>query len=262
LVASGVLKVEGIDEKFDMTIREFGKSLYDGRVKPLYVSLDTNCFINRISYQLEKFAKDRKTKLGAFVVADGVRRELFKEKPGKYKEEELRVVKRIDSRFEEFLNQPKVDERIKKMGKAEYDRFRSSVRFEEIPSGVGDNEIAEALGDFSRDRNCDVWLMTFDKTMYEVSVGFGVHPILLKFPYIKERAKLKTDWDCVCDLIYTTAVIFGFVNVEGVTVYGIWRGKSTDDWNRERVKLKLNKKAEKLKMDLEVLEKIRKIVEF
>jgi hypothetical protein len=262
LVASGVLKVDGIDEVFDKILGEFGKSLYDGRVKPLYVSFDTNCFINRISYQLERFAKEKRAKLGAFVVAEGIKRELFKEKPGKYREEELRVVKRIDGRFEELLNQPKVEERIKKIGKAEYDRFRSSVRFEEIPSGVGDNEIAESLGDFSRERNCDVWLMTFDKNMYEVSVGFGVYPILLEFPYRRERLKLKTDWDCVCDLIYTTAVIFGFVNISGITVYGIWRGKNPDDWNKERVKLKLNKNAKQLRMDLEVLSRIRRIVDF
>lgn len=262
LVASGVLKIEGVDDIFSKIVNEFKKGLYDGRLRPLYVSFDTNCFINRISYQLEKYAKEKNAKLGAFVVAEGVKRELFKEKPGKYKEEELRVIERVDNRFEEFLNQPKVEERIKKIGKAEYDRFRSIVRFEEIPSGVGDNEIAEALGDFLRSRNCDVWLMTFDKTMYEISVGFGVHSILLKFPYRKERLKLKTDWDCVCDLIYTTAIIFGFVNVEGVIVYGIWRGKNPDDWNKETVKLKLNREAKQLRMDLEVLSKIRKIINF
>jgi hypothetical protein len=261
LVASGILKVDGIDEVFERIIGEFRKSLYE-RPKPLYVSFDTNCFINRISYQLEKFAKEKKAKLGAFVVAEGVKRELFREKPSKYREEELRVVRRIDSRFEEFLNQPKVEERIKKIGKVEYDRFRSSVRFEEVPSGVGDNEIAEALGNFSRGRNCDVWLITFDKTMYEVSAGFGVYPILLEFPYRRERLKLKTDWDCVCDLIYTTAVIFGFVNISGITVYGIWKGKNPDDWSEERVKLKLNKDAKQLRIDLEVLSKIRRIVDF
>lgn len=262
LVASGVLKVDRIDEVFESVVNEFRKGLYDGRLRPLYVSFDTNCFINRISYQLEKYAEKRNARLGAFVVADGVKKELFKERPGKYGEEELRVIKRVDSRFEEFLNQPKVEERIKKIGKSEYDRFRSAVRFEEIPSGVGDNEIAEALGDFLRKRNSDVWLMTFDKTMYEISVGFGIYPVLMKFPYRKERLKLKTDWDCVCDLIYTTAVLFGFVNVNGITVYGIWRGKSPEDWNEEKVKLRLNRDTKQLRTDLEVLNRIREIIKF
>lgn len=61
-------------------------------------------------------------------------------------------------------------------------------------------------------------------------------------------------------MIYTTAVVFGFVSVRGVTVYGIWRGKSPEDWNRERVKLRLNRGAKQLKM--EVLNKIREIVRF
>ena len=96
-------------------------------MRPLYVSFDTNCFISRISYQLEKYAEERNARLGAFVVADGVKKELFKKVSGKYREEKLRVIKRMDGRFEEFLNQPKVIERIKKIGKSEYDRFRSAV---------------------------------------------------------------------------------------------------------------------------------------
>lgn len=96
-------------------------------MRPLYVSFDTNCFISRISYQLEKYAEERNVRLGAFVVADGAKKELFKEVSGKYREEKLRIIKRMDGRFEEFLNQPKVIERIKKIGKSEYDRFKSAV---------------------------------------------------------------------------------------------------------------------------------------
>jgi len=258
LVSSGVLKVEGIEELIGRIVGEFKKDIYK-RPRPLYVSLDTNCFVNRISYQLERAVTVKKEKLGAFVVADGVKKELFKEGAGKYREEELRFAIVKDKNFAEFLNQPKVVERIKKMGKAEYNRFRSSVRFEEIPSGIGDNEIAEALGNFSRDRNCDVWLLTFDKTMYEVSAGFGIQPVLLEFPRRRIRERLKTDWECVCDLIYTMAVVFGFVSVGGVTVYGIWRGKGVEDWNAEKVKV--GRMIESIERDLKILDRIKKIMQ-
>ncbi|GEM_PF-2657370 len=254
LVSAGVLKLEEWDKQYNKIANEFKKSIYE-RQRPLYVSFDTNCFINRISYQLDRYVKQ-----GVFVVADGVRKELFKEVAGKYSEYELRRLTQKDGRFKQFLNQPKVRERIKKIGKAEYDRFKKNVTLEEIPSGTGDNEIAEALGNFARARNCDVWLITLDKTMYEIAAGFGVKPILFEFPKVHER-KIRTDWENVCDLIYTMAVIFGFINISGIHVFGIWKGKNPDDWNEERVLITDgNKKIfEKIEKDFVVLRALNEI---
>ncbi len=254
LVSAGVLKLEEWEKQYDKIANEFRKSIYE-RQRPLYVSFDTNCFINRISYHLEQYVKR-----GAFVVADGVRKELFKEVAGKYSEYELRPLIQKDRRFSHFLNQPKVKERIKKIGKAEYDRFKRSVTLEEIPSKTGDNEIAQALGDFARARNCDVWLITFDKTMYEISAGFGIKSILFEFPRVHER-KIRTGWENVCDLIYTMAIIFGFINISGIHVFGIWKGKNPDDWNEEKVLItdgdkKIFKKIEK---DLAILKALNEI---
>jgi len=253
LVSAGILKLKDWEEQYERIAREFRESIYN-RQRPLYVSFDTNCFVNRISFHLEQYVKR-----GAFVVADGVRKELFKEVAGRYSERELRPLIHKDRRFENFLNQPKVGERIKKIGKAEYDRFKRSALLEEIPSGTGDNEIAEALGEFARIRNCDVWLITFDKTMYEISAGFGIKPILFKFPRVSEK-RVKVSWENVRDLIYTMAVIFGFINISGIHVFGIWKGKNPEDWNEENVLVSLKGKiAERIEKDLRILKELSMI---
>ncbi len=254
LVSAGVLKLEEWEKQYAKIAREFKKSIYE-RQRPLYVSFDTNCFINRISYQLEKYVGSS----GAFVVAEGVRRELFTESARRYTEFELRTLIHKDRRFEELINQPKVKERLKKIGRAEYDRFRAKMRFEEIPSGTGDNEIAEVLGNFAKTRNCDVWLITFDKNMYEISAGFGIKPILFEFP--KPDRKAKARWEEVRDLLYTMAVIFGFINVSGIHIFGIWRGKNPDDWNKERVLITDGDKKilEKIEKDLAILKALNEI---
>jgi len=73
LVSAGILKLKDWEEQYERIAREFRESIYN-RQRPLYVSFDTNCFVNRISFHLEQYVKR-----GAFVVADGVRKELFKE---------------------------------------------------------------------------------------------------------------------------------------------------------------------------------------
>ncbi len=109
-------------------------------------------------------------------LAEGARIELFREGGGHYTEYEIRELKLKSGVFEELLNQPKVVERIFRMGRAEIVRFRNSAMPEEVPSEAGDNEIVEALRKFMRDRNCDVWLITFDKSMYDIAAGFGLRP--------------------------------------------------------------------------------------
>jgi len=255
LISAGILKSEKQEVVFREIIVEFGKNLYE-RPRLLYVSFDTNAFINRTSFHLQTFAERIERVLGAFVVPDGIKQELFSEKAGKYGEYELRELMIKDKRFGEFINQPKVIERVFKIGRAEFNRFRTSVRFEEIPSGTGDNEIAKALGEFSRRRNCDVWLITFDHAMYEIAAGYGIRPLLLDFPRIKRR--VDAEWENIRDFIYIAAVIFGFVTISGVDIFGVWRGKKPDDWNNECVKVLV--KNENLKKDLKILREIKDVL--
>ena len=38
-----------------------------------------------------------------------------------------------------------------------------------------------------------------------------------------------------CDLVYTMATIFGFI-------FGIWKGRNSDDWNNKRVLIERSRK--------------------
>lgn len=246
LIAANVLKPKNQAEVFEEIKKEFEKTIYQ-RPKPLYLSFDTNAFINRTTFHLQNSIGK-----GAFVVAEGVRLELFREREKRYTEYEIRELVTKSKIFEEFLNQPKVAERIFKMGRAEYGKFRVSAIFEEIPSERGDNEIVEALRNFSRQRSCDIWLVTFDKNMYDLAAGFGLRPLLLEAP--KAGGRVEVSWEEVADLIYTTSIVFGHVSVSGIDVFGIWRGKSGDDWNREAVRVKV--KDEEFRRDMEILREL------
>jgi len=250
LVAAGVLTPENQAEVFKEIREEFGKTIYQ-RPRPLYASFDTNAFVNRTTFHLQNAVEK-----GAFVVAEGVRHELFREKERCYTEYEIRELRMKSKGFEEFLNQPKVVERIFRMGRAEYSRFRSSTVLEEIPSEAGDNEIAEALRRFARERNCDVWIITFDKNMYDIAAGFGLKPLLLDIP--KVEGQVEADWEKIADLIYTTSLVFGYVTISGIEIFGVWRGKSPSDWSREAVKVKI--KDEEFKREVEVLRELERIV--
>jgi hypothetical protein len=50
--------------------------------------------------------------------------------------------------------------------------------------------------------------------------------------------------------------VFGIIEVPGVTVYGVWRGKDELDWQHERLKLDARspKLASNLEGDLSIVE--------
>jgi len=80
---------------------------------------------------------------------------------------------------------------------------------------------------------------------------------------VYEGTKVKTSWESACDLIYTMAVIFGFINISGLHVFGIWKGKNPNDWNKERTLIEgKDRMIEKIEKDLCILKEIKDIVKF
>jgi hypothetical protein len=260
---------------FEEVLEEFEKGMHV-RPKQLYISFDTNCFINRVSYHFQSFAGERGRKV-AFVIASGVRQELFREVGMNLGQEEVERLRTKDPWFGEFLGQPVAQDRIWKVGRTEYSRLRDSFHFEETPSGRGDRNIAEGLAGFSRRKNCDVWAFTSDKNMFDALVGRGVRPLFVKFTGGEEMEcgweghgrvglilpkflftggeEMECGWEAVRDLLYSLAAVFGFIEVAGSTLYGIWRGKGPEEWYEEMVGVQTE--SERLRKDLELLEVIR-----
>lgn len=47
--------------------------------------------------------------------------------------------------------------------------------------------------------------------------------------------KVTVSWDELRDVLYTLAVLFGVLQLPKVTLYGVWNGKSGEDWQRQRL---------------------------
>ena len=58
-------------------------------------------------------------------------------------------------------------------------------------------------------------------------------------------------WDEIQDALYTLAVLFGVIRLEKVTLYGVWNGKSPEDWQQRRldVDCRSDRIREKLERD-------------
>jgi hypothetical protein len=65
---------------------------------------------------------------------------------------------------------------------------------------------------------------------------------------------IEINWEQAVELIYVSAIIYGYITLNGMDVYGIWRGKIDDDWNAEY--LNINAEVEvgiKIMRDLNIL---------
>jgi hypothetical protein len=58
-------------------------------------------------------------------------------------------------------------------------------------------------------------------------------------------------WDELQDALYTLSVLFGVLRLPKVTLYGVWNGKSGEDWQRRYldVNCRSEKVHEKLRRD-------------
>ena len=95
-------------------------------------------------------------------------------------------------------------------------------------------DIVDAYAEYDADSRKRVILLSNDHGFVERAREQGVLAQHVSFPVDIPR-KVTVSWDEPRDVLYTLAVLFGVLQLPKVTLYGVWNGKSGEDWQRQRL---------------------------
>lgn len=220
--------------------------------RPVFMGLDTNLFRDLFySAHFYKLANIPQNKIG-FSLSPNVKDELTFDKR-KYKNSDLKKLARccITSEFvnivEDFFNQPCLNDRLCRLGFVEIEKVKRIHWIELLPE-LDEREI-ESSGDLNiiknyklaaEERNVDILLLSRDDGFIGHAQGIpGIITFQIEKPSFKPTKFKVSFWRDICRLFYLTSVICGAVQIqtekEKFLYKGIWKGKNTSDWNKEKM---------------------------
>ena len=244
-LASGVIQIKNYDEVKQLLDRYGNPNLMAGH-PPVFAGFDTNL----LSWRIDRILGLRDLNKGVgyvngFVLATGVRDELSWD----YKCHNTDpFVDAFGEVYSEYWNQPVGDARIGRLGQLAYRSIRDIDQADEIECDRGDENIVAAYDAYNRDRRCQILLFSNDRNFVERARSHTILSQHIAFPDELPRQKTVT-WKQIELLIYMYAVIFGVIELPGMSVHSVWRGKDDLDWQYERVKL--NCRSPTLKKQIE-----------
>ncbi|MHA1265517.1 MAG: hypothetical protein ACTSRS_09805 [Candidatus Helarchaeota archaeon] len=248
LVGSGLWKLENWDElKLKLDEIERQNPLRGDRIN--FIGFDTNCFMNRLFSCIEREYKGNLSKFG-FVLSRIVHSELRSTRKIGQRELDLLKEKLPQKRefLDEFWNRDTLQTRLKTIGLVEFNKVKVRSNYI-INDGVirdareNDIQIIEDLHRQSREKNADLVLVTSDEQFHRNAREPGITSYYLKPPPINEMPYDFTGtWEQVCHLLYLLSIYFGGIILRAKNtfhLFGVWRGKSTDAWDSESVKIQI-----------------------
>lgn len=231
---SGILKPENYTELEEEVNRNSQRDLLKGQ-KPLFLGFDTNALRHRFPVLLQKILP-QDARCG-YVLHQGVFDELHPKMDKKLSKKMIEILKqRLGREYGKFFNQPPLEARKHKLGLVEYRKVKTLQYAEEISGKRGDLKIVKDYSEFGRKRNLDVFLFSEDNNFVEMARDNR----LSAFHIIQKKElpeTLKATWEELVELVYTTAIIYGWVKMGSATLYGVWLGKNQEDWNCEALKV-------------------------
>ncbi|GEM_PF-985574 len=265
LYASSVLKSENRKDLEEAIEEGVSRELLKGK-KPLFIGYDTNALSSRINVTVEEIisqkSKGNRPQIG-YCLSGGVRDELYHILDCKYKQYEIEQLKlaRMDFSWN-FLNQPPMKSRMAYIGAVEFKQIISNPNCELIDAeGMGDEAIVNSYKKYEKDHDVELLLVTGDSIFTSRSQSKRLRTLWMKLPVALQGSSLiKCDYKNLIELIFCTAVTFGYLNVGGIEVYGVWRGKSSEDWDEQRVNIEIanSQIKESVLKDLQVIEMAEK----
>jgi hypothetical protein len=252
VLASGIVPIANRDEVETLVDRYGNPDLMAGH-PPVFAGFDTNLLPWRIDRVLGLRDPDEGVGyVNGFVLASGVRDELDWD----YKVHDTDpFVDAFGDSFEEYWNQPQGSARIGRLGLLHYRNIRDIQQAAEIDCATGDEAIVGGYDAYESDHRGDVVLFSNDRNFVERARSHTILSQWIEFPEDLPR-KTTATWRELEHLVYVLAIVFGVVELPGVTVHGVWRGKDELDWQRERVKLDCRSPtlASKLEGDISIVE--------
>lgn len=232
-MAAGIVSVANLDEVRTFLGRYGDPDLMAGH-PPVFAGFDTNLLPWRIDRSLGLRDPDEGVGyVNGFVLASGVRDEL--DWDVKCHDTDP-YVDAWGPAFEEYWNQPVGSARISRLGLLGYRNIRDIEQADEIECDRGDPAIVEAYDAWQSESRGQVLLFSNDRTFVERARGHTILAQHVEIPRDLPRTATAT-WREVESLLYLLTLLFGVVELPGVTVHGVWRGKDGLDWQRERLDL-------------------------
>lgn len=265
LYASSVLKSESLKELEEVIEEGVSRELLKGK-KPLFIGYDTNALSSRSNVTVEDIisqkSRGNRPQIG-YCLSEGVSEELYDIIDIKYKQHEIEQLKLLGMDFSwNFLNQPPKQSRMAYLGAVEFKQIISNPNCELIGAGGrGDEAIVNSYKTYDKNHDVELVLVTGDSIFTSRAQSKRLRTLWMKLPMaLQSSGLIKCDYKNLVELIFCTAVIFGYLNVGGIEVYGVWRGKSSEDWDEQRVNIEITNSQikESVLKDLRVIEIAKK----
>lgn len=248
---SGILKPRNWDYIKEKFLKAIDRNPLRGD-RALFIGFDTDVLVNRFSSVILKDVE--KEKFG-ICLNKGVSDELHPKWDVKIDRNLNNLLKRVAREFN-FINQPILSAREFKLGAIEYRKLKRDYYYKEIESESGDRKIIKEYKKFCDDNRVDLLIFSSDNNFVERvnEIGEGMRGIRIdQSEGLSGTACAK--WEEIIELLYCTAIIYGFISFSGVKLYGIWAGKKGEHWNGESIKAEFesDKLGEEIERDLNIL---------
>lgn len=235
LVAGGLVDVENADALATF-FRQHAYPDLDAGHPPVALGIDTNLLAWRMPDVLELDPERYEDEAGrrpvnGFALADGIHDEL----QWHHKHYETRALEAaFGPSFARLDEQPAGANREGFLGLFEYRKLRDHRYADTVPGERGDEAIVEAYADYDEESRKRVILLSNDHGFVERAREAAILAHHVSFPIDIPRTVTVT-WDELEDTLYTLAVLFGVLDLPKVTIYGVWNGKSSEDWRNEHL---------------------------
>lgn len=244
LYASNILNSDNEGEILDIIKDGISRDLLKGQ-KPLFIGYDNNSLRHMSNHIVEnavlQLKRHSEGRIG-YCLSETVKNELRGRWDVKYKYEEIKELLKDIKFAKEFLNQPPKDARMARLAAVEYKRIMTLANCQEAPGrGYGDNNIINSYERFRDSRNVDVVLISGDNNFTSMAHEEKMQAIYLKQPQTYTN-ELETTWEKTVELLYLVSIVFGFIQINGISLYGIWKGKTGDQWDNYKLNLDVDKK--------------------
>ncbi|MDG5777851.1 hypothetical protein VB773_19975 [Haloarculaceae archaeon H-GB2-1] len=251
LVAAGLVDIENVDE-VETFFHRHGYPDLDAGHEPIALGIDTNLMAWRMPEALKLDPTTYQDSAGrspvnGFALATGI----YDELSWHYTHYETRSLEdAFGSEFARLDNQPAGGNREGFLGLFEYRQLRDHRYADIVESEKGDESIIEAYVEYDANNRKRIILLSNDYGFVERARDAGILAQHVSFPVDIPR-KVIVSWDELHDLLYILAVLFGVLELPKVTVYGVWNGKSGDDWQKHRLNVdcRSDRVKEKLRRD-------------
>jgi len=268
LIAAGAWKPKGWDDLIKTLNQLKSRDPLKGE-RPVSIGFDTNCFINRIHSNIELEIKEYSSRF-SFILSKVALSELRPSK--KIHGRNINVFKSImpehTNFISEFWNQDTLDDRRRSIGLREFHKIRKNTTSLmddrlKVMDNSKDLQIIEELQRQASGLNHDLIFITSDKQFLRHARGSGITGIEIGIPPLNEMpSTFKVTWLQLCEFLYVLSIYEGILGLHANNTYymqGIWRGKSTEEWDESTIKIRTKgeKITKAIEKQLKILKKIK-----